>query len=265
MRTFLLTWNPDRWPWPQAAYDQEVAETAAGKTTQGRWSTGSRRSGIEPGDRAFLVRQDTDRGLIASGTFATRIRERKHWDGSGRMANYADVDWEVIVPVEDRLPVTELKIRVPAVPWDALRGSGVQVSAEASRALSGAWEEHVDGIPFQGPGEAAPGTYPEGDVTRIEVNRYERDRRARAECISKYGTDCSACGFSFESAYGPLGYGFVHVHHIRDLSLLGPGYQLDPIKDLRPVCANCHSMLHTSRPAITIRRLQGHLKRAQNK
>ena len=28
----------------------------------------------------------------------------------------------------------------------------------------------------------------------------------------------------------------------------GGGYQVDPVRDLRPVCPNCHAMLHQRRP-----------------
>jgi hypothetical protein len=33
---------------------------------------------------------------------------------------------------------------------------------------------------------------------------------------------------------------------------VGPHYALDAEKDLRPVCANCHAMLHTTYPVLTI-------------
>jgi 5-methylcytosine-specific restriction protein A len=38
--------------------------------------------------------------------------------------------------------------------------------------------------------------------------------------------------------------GFIHVHHIKPLAKLGSNYKIDPIKDLRPVCPNCHAVLH---------------------
>ncbi|MDC9497701.1 MULTISPECIES: HNH endonuclease [unclassified Pseudoalteromonas] len=36
----------------------------------------------------------------------------------------------------------------------------------------------------------------------------------------------------------------MHVHHIVPISDIGDEYQVDPIRDLRPVCPNCHAMLH---------------------
>jgi 5-methylcytosine-specific restriction protein A len=32
------------------------------------------------------------------------------------------------------------------------------------------------------------------------------------------------------------------------LAQVGGEYQVDPIADLRPVCPNCHAMLHSRRP-----------------
>jgi 5-methylcytosine-specific restriction protein A len=83
------------------------------------------------------------------------------------------------------------------------------------------------------------------------VNRYERDPQKRLECLKHYGYGCQICGFSFEKAYGVLGADFCHVHHIEPLGEVGGESEtLDPIKDLLPVCANCHEMLHRKRIAL---------------
>ena len=56
------------------------------------------------------------------------------------------------------------------------------------------------------------------------------------------------CGFDFEREYGKIGEGFIHVHHIVSVASVGKEYKIDPVKDLRPVCANCHAMLHRKSP-----------------
>jgi len=91
----------------------------------------------------------------------------------------------------------------------------------------------------------------EGALRQVTVNAYERSPRARAECIEHYGAKCSVCDFDFEKIYGKeLGAGFIHVHHILDIAHIGEEYEVDPIEDLRPVCPNCHAMLHKRKPAI---------------
>lgn len=261
LATYLLVYNPDRWVWPDNEYAEAVRITAAGDVWPGRWSVGSRRHGISPGDRAFLMRQKRDRGLIASGHFTSDIYEAEHFDGSPGLIPYADIEWDILLPIEDRLTVEDLKMEVPGVAWDRLQGSGVAVQPAEESGLETAWGAHVPQAPYRSPEEPSGGTFPEGSLVRIEVNRYERDRRARARCIAHYGTDCAACGVNFEQQYGPMGRGFIHVHHLKDLSTCGPGYEVDPKADLRPVCPNCHSMLHTTRPAMSIKALKGHLKR----
>lgn len=84
----------------------------------------------------------------------------------------------------------------------------------------------------------------EGVKEKVVINRYERNPRARKECIDYYGYDCSICGLNFEKEYGELGKGFIHVHHIVPLSEIDEEYVVDPVKDLIPVCPNCHAMIH---------------------
>jgi 5-methylcytosine-specific restriction protein A len=99
--------------------------------------------------------------------------------------------------------------------------------------------------------------YPEGAAKKITVNRYESDRRNRRACIKAFGCSCSICGFDFEARYGKLGKGYIHVHHIKDLSTLGPDYAVNPVTDLAPVCPNCHAMLHRhGSPAMKPKKLK---------
>lgn len=89
----------------------------------------------------------------------------------------------------------------------------------------------------------------EGAVRQVSVNAYERDPKARQKCIDYYGLNCSVCNFNFGKVYGKLGEGFIHVHHLRPISEIAEEYEVDPVKDLRPVCPNCHAMIHqTPRP-----------------
>lgn len=96
----------------------------------------------------------------------------------------------------------------------------------------------------------------EGAVMRVSVNRYERDPEARAKAIQHHGLQCQVCGFNFQTVYGALGEGFIHVHHTVPLAQVGGAYVVDPINDLRPVCPNCHAMLHKRVPPYTVDELR---------
>ena len=108
-------------------------------------------------------------------------------------------------------------------------------------------------------------TLVEGAITCVTVNSFERNPRARAACIRHHGHRCAVCSFDFREAYGPLGEGFIHVHHLVELSAIRSEYQVDPVRDLRPVCPNCHAMLHRRSPPISIELLQKHLASSTNR
>jgi 5-methylcytosine-specific restriction protein A len=88
--------------------------------------------------------------------------------------------------------------------------------------------------------------FPEGVQTAVTANRYEWDPRARAECISNYSASCWICGFDYEQEYGPIGAEYIEIHHCIPIAqrAVSGAYELDPFRDLRPLCANCHRMVH---------------------
>lgn len=104
----------------------------------------------------------------------------------------------------------------------------------------------------------------EGVKKLIEVNAYERNLVARGECIKHYGLKCSVCGFDFQEEFGDLGKGFIHVHHIKPLAEIREKYLVDPILDLRPICPNCHAMIHRTSPICTIEELKKILTHPKN-
>lgn len=116
------------------------------------------------------------------------------------------------------------------------------------------------------PEEIAPTTaLVEGAVCRVLVNAYERNREARRRCIERYGPSCCICGFNFGDVYGDVVEGCIQVHHLRPLSEVGGEYIVDPVADLRPVCPNCHAVLHSRRPAYSIEDIQAFLSKMAEK
>ena len=95
-------------------------------------------------------------------------------------------------------------------------------------------------------------TFLEGAATRILVNRYERDAAVRDKCVKHHGTDCKACGVSFGNRYGPSVKGFIHVYHLKPLGDVRKQKTVDPILDLQPVCPNCHAVIHSKKPPLSI-------------
>jgi hypothetical protein len=92
--------------------------------------------------------------------------------------------------------------------------------------------------------DESPDSFEEGKSVRIVVNRYERDRAARAACLEAHGRVCVVCRVDLASVYGPIAAGVIHVHHRRPLAEIGESYAVDPVRDLVPVCPNCHAVIH---------------------
>ena len=110
------------------------------------------------------------------------------------------------------------------------------------------------------PGEVIdPGEYFEGATKQVFVATTERNTAAREECIRRHGLNCSVCSFNFEKRYGAIGKGFIHVHHLLPLSDINESYAVNPTEDLRPVCPNCHAMLHAGSEVLSIAELKARL------
>jgi 5-methylcytosine-specific restriction enzyme A len=106
-------------------------------------------------------------------------------------------------------------------------------------------------------------TYPEGRVRTAVINVYERSRAARAACTATHSTNCGICGFSFGAAYGAEAAGFIHVHHLNPVALQDATYELDAVRDLLPVCPNCHAVIHLGGGCRTPDEVRAMLERAR--
>lgn len=104
--------------------------------------------------------------------------------------------------------------------------------------------------------------YVEGTPKQVLVNSYERNAKARKECIRVYGARRIVCKLVMGDRYGMVGKDFIHVHHLRPLARTKGKYVLDPKTDLVPVCPNCHAMLHRPLIMLTPKQLQVKLVRA---
>ena len=101
---------------------------------------------------------------------------------------------------------------------------------------------------------------PEGAKTRVEVNRYERDRRNRAAALAIHGYNCKACDLDMGERYGPAAAGLIEVHHVTPVSEVGEDYLINPAADLVPLCPNCHSVTHRRHPPFSVEELRAMLR-----
>jgi hypothetical protein len=106
------------------------------------------------------------------------------------------------------------------------------------------------------------GVYTEGSVRSVLVNAFERSAKARQACLAHHGYDCACCGFNFERAYGEVGTSLIHVHHLIPLATIGASYTVDPIRDMVPVCPNCHTIIHRADPPYRVNEVRVLLSQA---
>ncbi|MDD3064021.1 MAG: HNH endonuclease, partial [Massilibacteroides sp.] len=127
----------------------------------------------------------------------------------------------------------------------------VQHNGHTSMKVIGYYIEYVaqkQGLDLTHYKPSKPSYYLEGDVVESHGTRYERDPKAKRDCIAKYGCKCFICGFDFEKVYGEDGAGFIEVHHLKPISSYSGEHLVIPTEDLRPLCSNCHSMVHRRKP-----------------
>jgi hypothetical protein len=106
----------------------------------------------------------------------------------------------------------------------------------------------------------------EGDRVVRRHLEIERNATLRARA-KKYwssrlgGLRCLVCGFDFKKTYGPAGDGFIEMHHDTPLNQRKSGSKTK-VKDLKPLCANCHRIVHrdVKRP-LSLKALKGMLRR----
>lgn len=101
---------------------------------------------------------------------------------------------------------------------------------------------------------------PEGrEVTRLHRSR-ERSRKLvgdkKAQAMQQHGRlACACCEFDFAAFFGSRGEGFIECHHTRPVHTLKEGDRTR-LEDLELVCSNCHRMIHSSRPWLTVEELR---------
>jgi len=110
-----------------------------------------------------------------------------------------------------------------------------------------------------------PETLWEGARLTVTVNKYERSKKARTRCLEVHGTSCAICNFDFGAKYGAAFEGFIHVHHLVPLSKIGKGYRVKPVKDLVPVCPNCHAVLHFGGVQSTLEEVKAAVSKARRR
>ena len=102
---------------------------------------------------------------------------------------------------------------------------------------------------------------PQEATKTIEESKIQQEKVAQLEdyktsikkaCLEYYGAICDICGFDYGYTYGEAYENMIEVHNIhqQDSEEILPN--TDPVKDLIPVCCNCHKVIHSKQPPINV-------------
>jgi predicted HNH restriction endonuclease len=95
--------------------------------------------------------------------------------------------------------------------------------------------------------------FDEGFKEQIVSEIIQRNKSLVRLAKQHYGSTCAVCEFDFGLTYGCHGEGFIEMHHLYPIA---NGTRKTSIEDLRPVCANCHRMLHRGKELLSIAELK---------
>jgi 5-methylcytosine-specific restriction protein A len=257
MPAFLLTWNPNKWPWEDLP--ELAARVRRGEEVQQSWSSGGRRS-MPLGARVFMLRQGVEpKGVFGSGWVVDVPRLGEHWDiekrGAGIQELYVTFVLDALLdpaqdgPLDLRSATTGPLSRVNV----NVQRSGTQVADEGWRSLEKRWARHTERAALEPtlPQQEEVTGY-EGELRRAYVAHRHRERALRAAKLKERALaspdgrlrcEVPGCGFDFAEVYGHVGANYAQVHHLTPLSAHDEPVQTT-LKDLAVVCANCHAMIH---------------------
>ena len=138
MATYLLLWNPKLFP-TQSLLDEMEQNRQKGSSAV-RWNVASGQ--LRPGDRTFMMRVGSRRGIIGAGWVKSSPVRQPNWDpakaAEGKTQLFVDVVFEQLA--EDPL-ITLAELKTP--PFAAFRwtpqGSGLAIPAELAAELEHRW------------------------------------------------------------------------------------------------------------------------------
>lgn len=143
MNTFLFSWNPKKYPWPDL-HKSVKATRKFGRLTDA-WSCVSYKQ-VEVGDRAFLVRVGVaPKGIMGSGHITSEPYLAPHWNDEGKTVHRVNIDFDVLLDPDQEeildLDSLKFKSRVKQV-WTP-QSSGILIKKEVVGELEAAWDKFL--------------------------------------------------------------------------------------------------------------------------
>jgi hypothetical protein len=134
--SILFTWNPKRFDFPE--YEEIIESTRQGVPYIRRWSSGIRED-VQVGDRALLLRQKLDRGIIGFGTVVSEVFRDDTWDQArSNQVRYVQIEWKVMRPADNRITHEWLMENLGdanQVSWNMIYAGGYKIPEDVADVL----------------------------------------------------------------------------------------------------------------------------------
>lgn len=149
MKTWLFTWNKERWAWDNSlnGYKELISDIEQVGYSFCKWTCGVNKS-IKKGDRIFLIKLGKEpRGIVASGYAATEVFEGTHWDPDkikiNKKARRVFVSFDKIIDFETDsiLEYEKLKCISTEYHWSS-QASGIEIPKLVADKVEEAWKAY---------------------------------------------------------------------------------------------------------------------------
>lgn len=184
---------------------------------------GNRKSGAQPGDRAFLLRQGTgERGIVGSGYLSSEIYQDEHWEDPNKVANYVEVYWDSLV--EDPLPLAYLKAAIPGESWRP-QTSGTTIKPESADIVEQLWAAYQV--------ELGNTSYPRRHAEDEIITIAERMLQAPPTCLSSRHKWLESEYNHFESRDAVTLQGFIELVNDAVYEIITSGGEADGAESVK--------------------------------
>lgn len=206
------------------------------------------------------------------------VNTDKHWQDADwyAVADRRDVEPLRLIDITDR--ASDLSYASAPMPplqpleLPAFRGLR-ELTPQGSELLSGIWYAYQDEL--QSASDYVEDylelteddrAYAEGRLVMRTLHERQRNRTLVRQAKQRHrrrdrSLSCEVCGFSFVDAYG---VDYIEAHHTDQMASF-MGEHETRVDDLHLLCANCHRMIHSQTPPLSIEQLKDLLqtRRAQ--
>ena len=207
---------------------------------------------IKKGDYFYICGEEKHSIRMAKvkGDYKYNLKAKPYWWRHSRNVQWFD---EIKIPKKLHLKITCLPPTISFIKNEQILQRMIKIAKKLDSQTSQMPEKNS---------EEETHTYWEGTKKERQIKAYERKPIARQKCIEYHGSKCIICEFDFGNTYGHEYMGYIHVHHVKALSEIQEGYEVDPQKDLVPVCPNCHTVIHYKREkALTVEQVKDKIQK----